>query len=209
MSKEINLYFHGKVINMLMKAVSKEDERAYLKGVHIYDEGENRIYEATDGHILLRQVEVKPMGDSLSKYGLEEGQEGGLVIKPETKLKFEKDELMKFACLDFQNFRSGYLNSIKGSYKVEFWKNFIPTTQMIEKGKEKAVWIDYWAPIQPKYLQIILDFMADAGWSRLALPAPKQRKDFRSDLGQTLAHNPLFWESESGRYLAMVMGCRI
>lgn len=40
-------------INAVLPAVSKDPVRFYLHGVHIEDVGDNRIYTACDGHILL------------------------------------------------------------------------------------------------------------------------------------------------------------
>lgn len=44
------------VMNKLVNGVSKEPQRYWLNGIHVYDKDGGRYYEATDGHICFRAV---------------------------------------------------------------------------------------------------------------------------------------------------------
>ena len=51
-------------INSVLPAVSKEDcDKPCLKGVHIEDVGDKRIYTATNGHFLFQVTTVRPSYD--------------------------------------------------------------------------------------------------------------------------------------------------
>lgn len=198
------IVFDGKIINELLNAVSNEEGRPYLRGVHIYDEGNDRIYEATNGHILLREVTAR-LGAPLSEIDSEtkSGQEGGIVIRPEKK--FRTTKINSCVCLAGTNFEhkkdsisSATFSDNRGEVMAQIWKEYVPTERIIEDSKQYAETVDYWAPIQPRYAQIVQDFFNL--W--IALPAPTQNKI----AGEFVKNNALVWEVNNK--LALVMPVR-
>lgn len=92
------------IINKIVCGVSKEPQRYYLNGIHIFDKDGARYYEATDGHICFRVTDAieedtlpadyiikiqSPIKTKL-KYGeLVIADEETAVIKADTKCAFD------------------------------------------------------------------------------------------------------------------------
>ena len=65
-SSQREFHLEPKLLRSCMHAMSKEKTRPYLMGVHVAEKGGSLVYEATDGHALVRITSELPQDNDLT-----------------------------------------------------------------------------------------------------------------------------------------------
>lgn len=137
------IYLDANILNKMLPATSKDKNRPHLQGINIKDENGQRIYTATNGHLLLREFVGIAEGD--------EGLKNEIVLHFNKKIKTKSNELMSF------DLEKSHLFGIKDDLLVEVSTNYPDTDRIIEdtnSNKQNNIWI----PFKPCYLDILCQF---------------------------------------------------
>lgn len=142
------IYLDANILNALLPAASKDKDRPLINGVWIKDIDGKRIYTATNGHLLLRQITKIP-NDS------EPLPETGVLLNLTHKFKTTKYELVN---MDIANGQA-HIKGIKDEMFVNVYFGELQTgIEHVIEETEKNVRRDIWVPLSPRYLTIICDF---------------------------------------------------
>ena len=148
---------NAEIINKLLPACYKGDERPFINGVLIRDINDEREYIATNGHLLLKYT-VKLDGE-------EEKLEKPVLLRLPCKLKYsKKNPFVNFYIKGDEGHIYGEKDNILLNLCFELPENLDRVIDSTADYKEANTW----KPCKPQYLQIICDF-----FEIYALYAPK------------------------------------
>lgn len=153
------IYIDGNIINDLLPARGDKN-RPFIRGVHIQDVNDKRIYTATNGHILLRQYTSKPQDEGI--------KDGGILLNIPCKLKTRKNEMMTLEFKGIIGNEQVHIFGTKENIIFDFEDNpYPPNAEKIVSEALKNTVEGKWIPFAPRYLVMICDF-----FKTLALESP-------------------------------------
>lgn len=181
------------ILNALLPAASVDKSRPYLNGVFVEDVDGKRIYTATNGRVLFRQIGgIFSDSDPLP--------EGGILLKLPRKIKAGKNENINFILKDFDTRTAGHIFGSKDNLLFDVLFEKVPNLERIIEETKDYIQENVWVPLAPKYLELICKFFVD-----VAMPAPLTDKDDKTRAAK--------WEKRDFRgnleKLALVMPVRI
>lgn len=175
------IVLNGDLINQVFPAYDKKSGKPALNCIHIKDVDNQRVYVATDGHILFKVWENIPDESEKLKNPI------NLIIQKKLKLNKQINPYFSLELISYRGILTGGLD-IASCEISDF--DYPDVDRVIPK--ERKI-LDKWIPFDIDYLKKVRDFLNE----RLCLPAP-----FAEDITA-----PAIWEKENG--LACLMPCRL
>lgn len=159
------IILNTQILNDLLPAASVDKSRPYINGVFVEDVDGKRIYTATNGHILFRQVsgiwqDSEPL------------PEGGILLKLPRKIKALRCEMVNFEIKLIDGKEQGHIFGAKDNLLFDILREKVPNLERIIDETKDYIQENVWVPLAPKYLELICKFFVD-----VALPSPLTDKD--------------------------------
>lgn len=133
--------------NAVQPAVSNEQTRFYLQGVHIEDEGDQRIYVATNGHIMLI-VKTAIEGERLPE---------PITIKTPKQVPGRSN----FCEMTIVDAETVVLKTDKGKTALDIIDNAFPDWRKVVPS-ESTPHAKFYVAFKPEYMEKMDDFIENA-----------------------------------------------
>ena len=159
------IILNANFLNDLLPAASVDKSRPYINGVFVEDVNGKRIYTATNGHVLLRQVgDIWADSDPLP--------EGGILLKLPRKIKTLKNEMVNFMIKLIDGEEQGQIFGAKDNMLFDILKVKVPNLENIIDDTHFHIQRNAWIPCAPRYLELICRFFGN-----VALESPLTNND--------------------------------